>query len=216
MKWLNKLEFRFRRYGISNLMNYIVVGMAAVFVLNMLMPRIELSSRLYLNRDLVLQGQVWRLITFVFLPPSSSVIWIVFSLYFYWLIGSSLESQWGKGRFSLFYLTGIAGNILAAFITGGAVNTYLNLSLFLAFAITYPDYEVLLFFILPMKMKYMALLSAALYIWQFIAGDWSIKLCIALSLINVLLFFGGDFLAAVRREATYWKTRYNFRRNIRR
>lgn len=215
MRWLDRLEFKLRRYGIRNLMNYIVIGMAAVFVLDLLLPRINLSSWLYLSRELVLRGQVWRLITFVFLPPSSSIIWILFSLYFYWLIGSSLENQWGTSRFTLFYAVGVLGNIIAAFITGGAVNTYLNFSLFLAFAITYPDYQVMVFFVLPVKMKYLALLSVLLYLWQLIVGSWAIRLCIILSLANVLLFFGGDFLSTIRRESHYWKTRWNYRRNMR-
>lgn len=215
MRFLDKLEFRFRRFAVRNLMNYIVIGMAAVFALDLLLPRLNLSGWLYLNRELVLQGQVWRLISFVFLPPSSSMLWILFSLYFYWLIGSALENQWGSSRFTLFYLTGVLGNIIAAFITGGAVNTYLNLSLFLAFAITYPDYQVLVFFVLPVKMKYLAILSVLLYVWQLIVGGWAIRLCILFSLANVILFFGGDLLQTVRRESHYWKTRYNFRRNTR-
>ena len=216
MRWLDRLEFRFRRYGVRNLMNYIVGGMAAVFVLNMMFPRAQLTGWLYLNRDLVLQGQVWRLLTFVFLPPSSSILFIIISLYFYWLIGSALANQWGSSRFTLFYLFGIVGNIIAAFITGGAQNAWLNLSLFLAFAASWPDYEVLVFFVLPVKMKYLAILNILLLVWQLIVGSWQTRLGIVFSLLNVALFFGGDMLGTIRQEARYWKTRYQFRRNMRR
>ena len=94
-------------------------------------------------------------------------------------------------------------------------NTYLNLSLFLAFASMFPDYQILLFFILPVKMKYLALLDAVLYVFLFITGTWSTRVTILLCLANVFLFVGGDFINTIRRESSYWKTRYHFRRAMR-
>ena len=215
MKWLDRLEYRFRRYGVRNLMNYLVGGMAAVYVLNLLTPNLQVISWLDLRWSLVMRGQVWRLLTFVFVPPSTSPIFVIFSLYFYWLIGSSLEHQWGRSRFTLFYLIGIIGNILAAVITGGAQNAFLNLSLFLAFAATYPDYEVLVFFILPVKMKVLALLNLLYFAYLLIAGGWATRAGVLASLLNVILFFGGDLLSTARRELGYLKTRRNFRNNMR-
>lgn len=213
MKWLDTVERKIRRFAIPHLMNYIVFGMALIFVADMM--GLGFSSKLSLSMPRVAQGQVWRLLTFIFLPPSSSPLWVIFSLYFYWMIGSALENQWGAARFNLFYLVGVIGNILAAVITGYAVNTYLNLSLFFAFAATWPDYQILVFFILPVKMKWLALLNAALFLWQLIVGSWSTRAAIIFSLLNVMLFLGGDLFSRIRQDSHYWKTRYNFRKAMR-
>lgn len=215
MKWLDKLAFRFRRYGVRNLMNYLVGGMAAVFVIDLVAPGLNLSFWLSLSREMVLRGQIWRLLTFVFVPTSSSPLFLLLSLYFYWLIGSSLQNQWGTSKFTLYYLIGMLGCILAAAITGYGFNTYLNLSLFLAFAATYPDYQVLLFFVLPVKMKYLALLNVLLFLWQLIVGSWATRLCIVFSLANVLLFFGSDGWNMLRQKVRHWQLRRNYRRNTR-
>ena len=134
-------------------MTIIVAGMGAVFLIDLFYPATSFSLRslLAFNRDAVLHGQIWRLITFIFIPPDSSVFFILFSLYFYWLIGSALENQWGAFRFNVYYLCGIIGTIVAGMITGYATSSYLNLSLFLAFALLYPDYQVMVFFFCPSK-----------------------------------------------------------------
>ena len=139
---MNQANRRFGRYAIRNLMTIIVGGMGIVFLVDWVMgPRlgITLSSYLYFDRALILQGEVWRVLTFVFLPPDSSLLFILFALYFYWMIGNSLENEWGSFRFMVYYLCGVLGTILSGFLTGYAVNDYLNLSLFLAFALLYPD-----------------------------------------------------------------------------
>lgn len=195
-------------------MMYIVGAMAVVFVVDLVLPDTNIYYMLSLDMSRVKVGEIWRLVTFIFLPPSSSVIWIIFSLYFYWMIGSALEAQWGAFRFNLYYLTGILGSILAALITGYSTNTYLNLSLYLAFAILYPNFQLMLFFVIPVKVKYLALLSVAFYVYMLIVGDLSVKITIILSLINVILFFGGDIVTRIRQDSRYWKTRYQFRRNM--
>lgn len=207
------LERKLRRYSISNLMKYIVIGQGIVFALMWIWPTLgyRLYSLITLTRTGLLHGQIWRLFTFVFVPPSSSPIFILFALYFYYLIGMGLEYRWGKVRFNLYYLIGMAAAVISALITGYAGNSFLNLSLFFAYAALYPDEEVLLFMILPVKMKYLAALDAALYLYQFIVGDASTRVTIVLCLLNVFLFLGGDILNTIRRESTYWKTRRNFR-----
>lgn len=214
MAWLDQLERKYRRYGIRNLMNYIVGGMGIVFILDLLLP-VQLSGMLTLQMNLVAKGELWRLVTFIFIPPSASIFWILFSLYFYWMIGNALETQWGAFRFTFFYLVGMLGNILAALLTGYAQNTHLNLSLFLAFAALWPNFEVNLFMFLPVKMKYLALLNLLLYGWFFISGGWSTRLTILFSLANVLLFIGGDFFRHIKQDSKYWKTRRNFRKQMR-
>ena len=145
-------------------MTIIVDGMGIVYLIDLVlypMANFSLSSVLTFNRDAVLHGQIWRLITFVFIPPNSNILFILFSLYFYWLIGRSLENLWGAFRFNVYYLCGMIGTILTGLITGYAINNYLNLSLFLAFALMYPDYQGMAFFVLPVNMKYLALIDAA-------------------------------------------------------
>lgn len=211
------LERKLRRYAISDLMKYIVIGQGIVFALLYIWPTLgyQLYSLITLTRTGLMRGQIWRLVTFVFVPPSSSPIFILFALYFYYMIGVGLENQWGKVKFNLYYLVGMLGSIIAALITGYADNTFLNLSLFFAYAALYPDEQVLLFMILPVKMKYLALVDAALYLYYFIVGTASTRITIMLCLLNVALFLGGDIINTIRRESRYWKTRYNFRKAMR-
>ena len=211
------LERKLRRYAISDLMKYIVIGQGIVFALLYIWPTLgyQLYSLITLTRPGLMRGQIWRLVTFVFVPPSSSPIFILFALYFYYMIGVGLENQWGKVKFNLYYLVGMLGSIIAALITGYADNTFLNLSLFFAYAALYPDVHVLLFMILPIKMKYLALVDAALYLYYFIVGTASTRITIVLCLLNVALFLGGDIINTIRRESRYWKTRYNFRKAMR-
>lgn len=211
------LERKLRRYAISDLMKYIVIGQGIVFALLYIWPTLgyQLYSLITLTRTGLMRGQIWRLVTFIFVPPSSSPIFILFALYFYYMIGVGLENQWGKVKFNLYYLVGMLGSIIAALITGYADNTFLNLSLFFAYAALYPDEQVLLFMILPIKMKYLALVDAALYLYYFIVGTASTRITIVLCLLNVALFLGGDIINTIRRESKYWKTRYNFRKAMR-
>ena len=135
MRWLDRAERKCGRIAIPNLMMLIVAGMFAVFLCDLLMPQLQVSNWIVFDRDLIFQGQVWRVLSFIFLPTSSSVVWIIFSLYFYYLIGSSLEQQWGAFRFNVYYFIGVIATVIGGFITGSAVNTFLNLSLFFAFAV---------------------------------------------------------------------------------
>ena len=216
-RWNSNLERRLQRFAIPNLMKYVVYGQAAVFLLSMLWPTMlgrRVAGLIGLTRAGLLRGQIWRLVTFVFMPPSSSVLFIFFALYFYYLIGMRLEAHWGRVRFNLYYLIGMLGAILSALLTGYADNTFLNLSLFFAYAAVWPEEEILLFMVLPVKMKYIALLDAALYLWEFIRGGASVRVTILLSLVNLFLFVGGDLLGALRRDSRYWKTRRNFRKTM--
>lgn len=215
MNWLNRLERKAGKLAIPHLMYYISGGMLIVFLIEFLFPNFKLLSMLTLDMNQVAQGQVWRLVTFIFAPTSSSPIWIIFSLYFYCLLGESLEREWGSFRFCLFYLTGMVGAILAALITGFGMNTYLNLSIFLAFAFFYPDFQVMVFFFIPVKVKYLALLDLALLVWSFITNGWEARAAILFSLLNVVLYFGGHFIKNFKRWLSFRKTRNNFRKYMR-
>ena len=135
-------------------------------------------------------------------------------LYFYYFLGSTLENVWGTFRFNLYYLVGLIGAVIAAFFTGYGTSTYLNLSLFLAFAFLFPDHEILLFFFFPIKMKYLAYVDWILFAVQLIFGDWSTKAAIIASLINFFLFFGGDLIRFVKNQKKYGAQRRNFRREM--
>ena len=211
------LERRLRRYAIGNLMKYIVTGQAFVFLLLYIWPTVgtQIYSMITLNRAGLMRGEIWRLLTFVFVPPNSSPLFILFGLYFYYMIGLGLENRWGKVRFNLYYAVGMVGAWIACLLTGYAGNTFLNLSLFFGYAALYPNEEVLVMMILPVKMKYLALLDAALYLVSFITGGASTRVTIVLCLLNVFLFLGGDLIHTIRRESQYWKTRRNFRKVMR-
>jgi Rhomboid family. len=212
MNFLNKLERKAGKLAIPHLMFYVCGGMLAVFLTDYLLPQVGLGNLLMLDLAKVAQGQIWRLITFILIPVDYSPLWILFSLYFYCLIGESLEREWGSFRFCLFYLTGMIGAILAALLTGGGTNLYLNLSLFLAFAFFYPDYELLLFFILPVKVKYLALIDLIMMVIWLVTGTWSVRTAVIFSLLNVVLYFGGYFLKHFRQWLSFRKTRSNFRK----
>lgn len=209
-QWMDRLEQKYRRYAISNLMMYVVVAMAAVFVLDMLMP-VNLTSYLVFSKAAILRGQIWRLVTFMFLPPNSSIFWILFALYFYWMIGSSLENQWGSFKFNMYYLFGMIGSILSGMITGYATNSYLNLSLFLAFALLYPNVQVYVFFILPVKVKYLAWIDAAGLLLSFVMGTMHTRIALVMALLNLLLFFGGDMIQRIRSAYRRYKWKQSFR-----
>lgn len=202
-RFLSTLERKMGRYYIPDLMKYLCICMLGVFVLDYLPMFSSASSLLYFNRELILRGQIWRLVTFVFLPPDSSILFILFSLYFYYMLGTLLENRWGSRKFNLYYLIGVLGSIASGFITGYATNTYLNMSLFLAIAVLYGDMQINLFMVLPIKIKYLGLVDAALLIYSFLMGTWASRIGMVLSLLPFFLFFGRSAYLAVRHDI--WK-----------
>lgn len=134
-KLLSRGERRFGRYfGIPKLMMILCIGMGVTYVADYLLAAYNISLSYYLmfDREAIFHGQIWRLVSFIFMPPSSSPVFLLISLMFYWYLGTSLQNTWGTFRFTVYYLCGMLGAILAGLITGYATNTYLNLSLFLA------------------------------------------------------------------------------------
>ena len=155
----------------------------------------EYAGVLALDPAKIMQGEVWRLVTYIFVPETRSFFWILFALLFFWFLATALEEIWGPLRLNVFYLVGMAGCTAAAFFFGGGPsNTFLNLSLFFAFATIAPDYEVFLFFIARVKIKYIAWFLAAVFGLQFIVLPLSAKMAMAASLANYLLFFAPGFL----------------------
>lgn len=216
MNLLQRLNRKFGRLSIPHLMIVISAGMATVFVANLLFPQYGILQLIDLDFAMVRRGQIWRLVSFLLVPPSTSLFWIFFNLYFNCLIGEALEREWGSFCFTTFYLIGTVAAIVAGWITGYGYNTYLNLSLFLAFAMFYPNFQVMVFFFIPIQVKYLALIDLVYFIIMLIVGSASIRVTILLSLVNLAIFFGGDLIGQIKNQAGYWKTRRNFRRNYRR
>lgn len=213
-KLLNKLNRKFGRYAITNLMNYAVGGMAVVFIADFIFSMnmgYSLSALLAFDKAAILSGQVWRVLTFALVPPSSGLFFTLLSMYLFWLIGGALESHWGAFRFNVFYLFGVLGTMLAGFITGYATNYYLNLTLFLAFAMVYPDYQLMLFFMLPIQVKYLAILDAVLLLWMLVTAGWPAKIALLISLANILLFFGKTFVDRMKNLRRRQQYRKNFK-----
>ncbi len=194
---------RHPRFGIPNLMLYIVIGNAAVYLLSVFTRANDVNALNFLAFSFagLLRGELWRLVTFVFVPQHSQPFWLIISLYFYYWIGSTLEREWGTARFNLYYRSGtvltVIGAVLASLITGQygllvAGTTYVNLSMFLAFAVLFPDTQVLLFFILPVKMKWLAWVDAALFalgiVTSLAAGNWAGVILPIVALLNFLVF----------------------------
>ena len=209
---LNKIERKCRKFAISNLMLYIVLAMSVVWIASIILAtnpnnNVNLLELISFNRYKILQGEVWRVLSFVFMPPSTLFILIPIILYFYWFMGSSLEYKWGAFKFNIFYFTGIIGCIAAGFIMGYATSYYLNLSLFLAFAILFPNEQLLAFFVIPIKAKWLALVDGIILLYDFIKGDNLTRIFIILSIINIIIFFGKDFFSMIY----YWIRRFKYR-----
>ena len=210
--WLNKLERKISKIAIEKLMTLLTVAMGLVLITDLFLSlsgyEISIYGMLSFNRDLIFSGQVWRVISFLFLYPASSNIFLtLISLYFYWWLGNLLESYWGKARFNLYYLFGVIGSIIAGFIAGGMTNVYLNLSLFLAFAMLFPNTEVLLFFFIPIKVKWLGIVDGILLFISFIIGNWISRAAIIAAIINFLIFFGYQLFYNIKKAIENFRNR---------
>ncbi len=206
MKFIDKLERKFGRFGIPNLTIYMIVCYVIGYALMIVNPGI--LNWLSLEPAYILRGQVWRLVTWVLYPPSTSgVLWFaIVVLFFYYPIGTSLERTIGTFKYTLYILSGVIFTILGAFIlyfllggnvlVGNVFSTYyISLSTFLAYAMCYPDMQVLLMFIIPVKMKWMAIFYVVIVVYEMIqyimAGAWYLVIPIVASLLNFIIFYFG-------------------------
>lgn len=212
MKWLDNLERKLGKYYIKNLMFYVIILNAFVYMLTFMTGSYSLINKLTLSPNAVLNGEVWRLITFVFIPPITSIIWIAFTLYFYYMAGNGLEHAWGGFKFNVYYLVGIVSTIVISFATGSvATGTLINLSLFLAFAREFPDMELLIFFIIPVKVKYLGYINWAIIIFNLVMTPGiGGKLLVLAPVANFIIFFGKDIIngGASRTKSYSRKQKY--------
>ena len=206
MKFIDKLERKFGRFGIPNLTIYMIVCYVIGYALMIVNPGI--LNWLSLEPAYILRGQVWRLVTWVLYPPSTSgVLWFAIAvLFFYYPIGTSLERTIGTFKYTLYILSGVIFTIVGAFIlyfllggnvlVGNVFSTYyISLSTLLAYAMCYPDMQVLLMFIIPVKMKWMAIFYVVIVVYEMIqyimAGAWYLVIPIVASLLNFIIFYFG-------------------------
>ncbi|HIR32410.1 MAG TPA: rhomboid family intramembrane serine protease [Candidatus Faecousia faecavium] len=190
--------YRNRNKGIPNLMLYIVLGTAVVYVMSQMSRNPFLYNLLYFDRELILRGQVWRLITYPLTYNAGSLLLTAISLFCYYSLGRAMENIWGTLRFNLFYLTGVVMMDVYCMIFGGYASvTYLNLSLFLSYATLYPDSQFLLFFIIPIRAWIFALFDLAIVLIDLVSLPFPYNLFSVISLANYFLFFGKDVLNVI-------------------
>lgn len=202
MNWLNKLERKVGKFAITNLSIWLIGCYVIGYILNFVAPNI--LNYLTLEPAYIMQGQLWRLVTWLFIPPSSFGIFTFVMLFFYYSLGTTLERNWGTFRYNVYIFSGILFTILGAFVLyiigkisgvtyvgmGGAFSTYyINMSIFLAFAASYPDMKVMLYFIIPLKIKWMAYFDVAYLAFVAIISGWANRVVIIASVLNFVAFF---------------------------
>ena len=212
---MSKFEKKFGRYAIPNLTLILILSYVAGYVIELLGSAAGVNLLGYLTLDpyRILHGQIWRLVTWVIVPPDSFDVFTIIMLYFYYSLGTTLERTWGTYRYNVYIFSGMLFTIIGSFLCMGVVylmygslpteiassyfysgsyafsTYYINLSIFLAFAATYPDMQVLLMFVIPVKMKWMGILDAVLMLYYVIKGGVFTKFAIIASLLNFVLYF---------------------------
>ncbi len=210
---MSKFEKRFGKYAIQNLSLMLILCYAAGYIIQLFNG--NFLTWLTLNPYAILHGQVWRLVTWIVVPPSSLDPFTIIMLFFYYSIGTSLERTWGTYRYNVYLLSGMLFTVIGSFVwmgfeyltaaeaipaayasllfTYGSMffsTYYINMSIFLAYAATFPDMQVLLMFIIPVKVKWMGILYAVMMAYEFIfAGSTVSRIALGSSLLNFVIFF---------------------------
>lgn len=231
MNWIMKLERKYGKYAIQHLVKYLAIMNAATFAVMFILQGAAqgyMFRTLALIPSLLLEGQIWRLVTFILLPETLNPLWAGLSIYLFYIIGTAIERSWGAFKFNLYYLIGMAGTGIGAVAVGlllpgagGVISaTYLNLSLFLAFAAMFPNYQLMLFFILPVKVKWLGWLQAAFVLWAIVSslfvGNWAGVVAPLASFANFLLFFGKDMHRVIKLRASVQGNRRRYFDQIKR
>lgn len=210
---MSNFEKKFGKYAIKNLSLTLIMCYAAGYLIEMVLP--GLFYFLTLNPYAIIHGQVWRLVTWILIPPdSSNLFFVLLMLYFYYSLGTSLERTWGTYRYNVYIFSGMLFTIIGSFLMMGycylvrpadmvaygpsvffsAVSPlfstyYVNMSIFLAFAATFPEVQVLLMFIIPIKVKVLGIIYGVMIIANFIQGSAYSRFAMAASLFNFVVFW---------------------------
>jgi hypothetical protein len=198
MKLLAFLNRRFGRYAVPNLTLVLICSQVLTYGLKLTHP--EILGRLELLPQKVLEGQWWRLATFLAYPPFDMPLFVLFFWYLFYLFGMALESTWGTFNYNIYLLLGYAATVGAAFLTPDIPtgNGFLYSSIFLAFAYLYPNFELCIMFVLPVKVKWLALLQWIGYGFLMLSGNIVIWIKVIASVLNFLIFFSTDIFYRVR------------------
>lgn len=208
MNYLNKLERKFGRYAIPNLSKWLIIGYGIGYLCYYveIFTALPILEFLMLDPSKLLHGQIWRLVTWVVMPPSlSNIFFYVIMMMLYYQLGNALERTWGTFRFNAYIFGGMLFTVVGVLLThvalrlmgvpeafnmGYAVSTnYINLSIFLAFALCYPEMQLMLYFIIPVKIKWLAVLYVVMIGLSFVQTSWTGRIMIVMSLMNFLIFF---------------------------
>ncbi|MCI0416322.1 hypothetical protein L0222_26405 [bacterium] len=199
MRILDQLERKYGRHGIPNVTAGLIFLQVVAYVLSI--SRLEILQGLYLKPRLVLEGQIWRLLTFLAVPPITNAIFFAFLFwYLFYLMGTALENHWGTFRYNIYLLIGYIATVAVSFLVPDSLSTNLfwQGSVFLAFAFLYPDFVMYIFFILPVKIKWLALLTWIGYFYTLIFGSRPSRLLVLASICSFLLFFASDIRERIK------------------
>ena len=203
LRWVDRFCARHPRFGIGGLMKYLIIGNAVVWLISLMDTTGTVVYYLALHPRMVLQGQIWRLVTFALIPRSSS-FWALIFLYFYYFIGTALEREWGSAKFNVYLFSGMIFTIVYAFliyfITGRSMSVgadYIYLSMFFSFATYYPEMQVLLFFFIPIKIKWLAIVDAVFFVLIIFTSSFPASLLPVVATLNYLLFCGELLFAGI-------------------
>ena len=207
MSLLDKIERRFRRFALPHLTIGLIVCQVVVYAMaqgQMFTAGVDAGNperqtvldRIALVPGKVLEGQVWRLVTFVFEPPTMNLVCAFFFWYMFYLMGESLELSWGAFRYNVYLLIGYLATVAVSFLTPDVPASigFVQGSVFLAFAALFPNFVIYLFFLLPVKVKWLALLAWIGYFFALVFGTWTTRLLVLASICNFLLFFSKDII----------------------
>jgi len=220
------------RFGIRNFMRYVIFLTAFTYLLFMLDIGNRFSHYLLFNPEAILKrGQIWRLVTWIFIPETWNLLYLALFLYFYYFVGNALESEWGTAKLSFYYMLGIILNIIFGFLCWIALGVpvgitpgYLNMSLFFAFAVLFPDYELLVFFVIPVKVKWLALINAFYFLYgiyfRIYLKQYALALLPVVAILNFFIICGNDLQNRVRpvkarAQSATSRDAINFRRATR-
>ncbi|MDE7253902.1 MAG: hypothetical protein K2O32_13300 [Acetatifactor sp.] len=224
---ISNFERKFSRYAIPNLSLILVMCYAAGYIIRIVNP--DFLQYLTLDPYQILHGQVWRVFTWIIQPPGSLDVFTLLMLFFYYSIGTNLERVWGTYRYNVYIFGGMLITVIASFLCMGVCyllfasrladprqaayffqmcswgfsTYYINMSIFLAYSITYPEHQVLLMFVIPVKVKWLGIVYGVMLVinmlqyfmvgmlgWDY-AYAWFAMVAIAASLINFLIFWIG-------------------------